>query len=173
MSNNYLLKGTQLLGESRFGAAQDAIFMSQALRFAEFAYDQDEVPIGAVVVSEGGEVIGRGYNQVELQHCQLAHAESIAIEQATGHMGDWRLDRCWVFVTLEPCCMCMSLIRLSRCEGVVYGATSPLFGYHLDNIQQSPVYKRGTFVVVNGILQQQSSALLQRFFQKKRKNNSD
>ena len=84
--------------------------MLKALKEAQKAYNKDEVPIGAIVVNSNGEIIGRGHNQVEKFKKQTAHAEIRAIEQACRKTGDWRLDGCWIFVTLEPCALCMNLV---------------------------------------------------------------
>jgi len=164
-----------MLSESNvtpFGPERDQLFMRQALACARRAFAYDEVPIGAVIVDATGSVIGRGYNRVEKRKCQIAHAEAVAIERATQKRADWRLDGCWIYVTLEPCSMCMSLIQLSRCVGMVYGAKSPLFGYRLDNTPGSPVYKRDAFTIVGGIQGEHSAHLLQTFFQRKRKEKS-
>ncbi len=88
----------------------DAYFMQKALRLAEKAYQHDEVPIGAVVVSAEGKVLGRGYNRTEVDYSQSRHAEVCAIERAGKKLLDWRLDGCTLYVTLQPCIMCMSLI---------------------------------------------------------------
>ena len=117
--------------KSQFGSTQDQLFMNDALKQAGRAFKKGEVPVGAIVVDSRGVVIGRGYNLVERRHSQLAHAELIALQKAAKKLGDWRLLGCWIYVTLEPCVMCMAAIRLSRCEGVVYGADSPQFGYQL------------------------------------------
>ena len=154
---------------SIFGHEKDSFFMQQAISYAHVAYKHNEVPIGAVVVSEQGQIIGSGYNQVELCHTQRAHAEAIAIEQAGVARLDWRLDGCWLYVTLEPCAMCMGLITLSRMQGVVYGAPSPLFGYRLDKEAAISVYNRGLLCTVEGVMQEEASMLLQHFFQQKRK----
>lgn len=119
--------------ESIFGHEKDLFFMSQALLQAQKALDKDEVPVGAVVVNADGVIIARGMNCTEAHHTQHAHAESLAIAKAGKKMRDWRLEGCWIYVTLEPCAMCMHLILLSRLAGVVFGASSPLFGFHLDN----------------------------------------
>lgn len=147
----------------------DRFFMKHALVQAYRALEHDEVPVGAIVVSPKGIIIGRGYNQVEKQGCQIAHAEMLAIQEACKHIGDWRLDGHWVYVTLEPCSMCMSFIKLSRVAGVVYGAESPLFGYHLDKDAGLRVYNKNTVQIVRGICAEESVSLLKRFFQNKRK----
>jgi len=143
--------------------------MSAALAYAREAYAQAEVPIGAVVVNQNADIIGVGYNQVEMEHTQRAHAESIALQQAGNAVQDWRLDGCWLYVTLEPCAMCMGLITLSRLQGVVYAAASPLFGYRLDKDAALSVYNRDLLSTVPGVMQEEASKLLRMFFQQKRK----
>lgn len=157
--------------ESVFGAEKDQVFMQEALGQAECAAAIDEVPIGAIVVNVAGEIVGRGYNSVERDCSQRAHAECIAIEQASKKLGDWRLNGHWLYVTLEPCSMCMGLIKLSRLDGVVYGAASPLFGFRLDNQDDLWVYKRDVFSLIEGIKKEESAALLKNFFHKKRKKS--
>jgi len=157
--------------ESIFGAEKDQFFMSEALAQAQYAAELNEVPIGAVVVNAQGEIIGRGYNSVERDCTQRAHAESLAIEQASKNVGDWRLNDHWLYVTLEPCSMCMGLIKLSRLDGVVYGAASPLFGFRLDNQEDLWVYKKDAFSIIEGIKKEESAALLKNFFHKKRKKS--
>lgn len=128
-----------------------------ALRQAKNALRKEEVPIGAIVVNKEGKVIGRGYNKMEKIKCQTGHAEVVAIEKACKTVGDWRLDGCTVYVTLEPCTMCFGLIQLSRMKRLVYGAKSPLFGF-------GDSKKRSDFEIIEGIQGDESKALLQRFF---------
>lgn len=142
--------------------------MRYALEQARCAWDENEVPIGAVVVNQQGEIIGRGYNQVEQKNSQAAHAEIIALSAAGKAMNGWRLNGCWLFVTLEPCFMCMGLAKLSRLAGVVFGAKSPLFGYQLDNDVSFQLYKNGAINIVGGICAEESAYLLKCFFQAKR-----
>jgi tRNA(adenine34) deaminase len=153
---------------SVFGMEKDLQFMHEALLCAREAYVSDEVPIGAVVVDGQGTIIGRGGNQVEALHMQSAHAERIALDNAGLTRSDWRLDGCWLYVTLEPCAMCMALIRLSRISGVVYAATSPLFGYRLDKDEVLSVYNKNLLAIVDGVCDTQATELLKTFFQKKR-----
>lgn len=145
--------------------------MQEALAQAKLAYEIDEVPIGAIVVNSEGDIIARAYNVVERDCTQRSHAESLAIEYAAKGLGDWRLDGCWLYVTLEPCSMCMGLTKLSRLAGVVYGASSPLFGFSLDNEQDLWLYKKGIISIVEGIGGDQAAQLLKNFFHKKRKKS--
>jgi tRNA(adenine34) deaminase len=159
--------------KSSFGTQKDAAFIKQACTQAKKAFAKDEVPIGAIVVSAEGKVIGRGYNQVESSHTQAAHAEFIAIAQAGQQLGDWRLEGCWIYVTLEPCVMCVSLIKLSRLAGLVYGPRSKLFGFHtiIDNEMPFSLYQK-ELVIVEGIGERESVELLKRFFESKRRTES-
>jgi len=143
-------------------------YMHEALALAQKAFTLDEVPIGALVVSADGTIIGRGHNEVEKRHQQSAHAEVLAINEASNHLEDWRLDQCWLYVTLEPCMMCMMLIKLSRMEGVVYGAPSPVFGYRLNKKDAVPLYKKKSLEVISGVMEVDSTSILKQFFQKKR-----
>ena len=94
--------------------------MGEALRLARMAYEADEVPVGAVIVRDA-RIIARAYNQVELLKDATAHAEMLAITQAANALGDWRLERCTLFVTKEPCPMCAGAIMLSRVSRLVFG----------------------------------------------------
>lgn len=155
--------------ETIFGREKDVQFMGLALAQAQHAFDMGEVPIGAVVVDAHGVIIGSGFNQVEQLHTQCAHAEAMAITQAGKAIVDWRLDGCWLYVTLEPCSMCMALIRLCRLQGMVFGADSPLFGYRLDNADLVSVYNKDPLLTVTGVYKEESSALLKEFFKRRRK----
>lgn len=148
---------------------RDVIYMKQALNFAHEALALGEVPIGALVVSPEGEVLGVGYNKTEQEQCQSRHAEVCAIEAACGKVGDWRLAGCTIYITLEPCMMCISLIALSRIERVVYGTASPIFGYHLDKEGVLALYTKNIKNITEGVLAEQAASVLQVFFKKKRK----
>lgn len=104
----------------------DIHFMNEALVCAREALRLGEVPIGALVVSSHGHIVGSGYNLVEKNCSQSNHAEMRAIEQAGKKQGDWRLNGHTLYVTVEPCMMCISLCSLSRIERVVFGARSPI-----------------------------------------------
>ena len=105
----------------------DAYWMGIALREAKKAGDRGEIPIGAVVV-KNGVIIGRGHNLREGRHDPVAHAEIIAIRQAARKMGNWRLTGAALYVTLEPCLMCMGAILLARINKVVFGCHDPKAG---------------------------------------------
>lgn len=149
----------------------DEFYMQQALLEAQYAFQADEVPIGAVIVNAQGEIVGRAHNKVEQEKCQLAHAELAAIKQACQNNRDWRLIDHWMYVTLEPCSMCMYAIIQSRMAGIVYGADSPLFGFHLDIQDGLAVYKKTT--IIKGVYAQEAGNLLKEFFIKKRKQERE
>lgn len=99
----------------------DEYFMGEALRQARLAYENDEVPIGAVIVRDK-KIIARAHNQVELLKDATAHAEMLALTQAAHALGDWRLDGCALYVTKEPCPMCAGALTLARVQRLVFGA---------------------------------------------------
>lgn len=110
-----------------FSQQEKEYFMQQALLEAQKAAENEEVPIGVVIVHDG-EVIGRGFNRRELDGRATHHAEICAIEAANEAVGNWRLLDCALFVTIEPCVMCAGAIGLARIPQVYFGATNPKFG---------------------------------------------
>lgn len=154
---------------SPFGTQLDELFMRKALQQARLACKHDEVPVGAVVVNKDGVIIGRGYNKVERTNSQSAHAEMVALKRAGARLGDWRLLDCWLYVTLEPCAMCYHAAVLSRCAGIIFGATSPLFGYQgVDKQSPFQLYKENVIVMRAGLCASESEQLLKSFFRAKR-----
>lgn len=151
-----------------FGKDTDLEYMKKALICAHKGLEAGEVPIGAVLVNDQGAIISSAHNRVETLQTQTAHAEIEAITMATRNNGDWRLENYWLYVTLQPCLMCMGLIVLSRIRGVVYGANSPLFGYALDMASFSSVYKRSMPIILSGVCEAESTELLKLFFKEKR-----
>jgi tRNA(adenine34) deaminase len=142
--------------------------MGLALREAEEAFELGEVPVGAVVVFED-RVVGRGYNQTERLHDASAHAEMIALSAAYNHFGDWRLENCRLFCTLEPCPMCAGAAMLSRIETIVYGAADPKFGACgsvIDIPDESRFNHR--IEVIGGVMADEVSSLMKAFFRKVR-----
>ena len=142
--------------------------MRLALREAERALEHDDVPIGAVVVREG-EVLGAAPNERELRGDPTAHAEVIALREAAGRLGTWRLLDCVLYVTLEPCAMCAGAAILGRLPRVVYGAPDPKAGAAgsvLDVLGEPRLNHRPE--VAGGLLAVESSALLQEFFSGRR-----
>jgi tRNA(adenine34) deaminase len=160
-------------------AESDREFMRLALREAEAAAAEDEVPIGAVIVHDnpsGGvrRVIASAHNQRQQLRDPTAHAEMIAITQAAGVLGDWRLENCTLYVTLEPCAMCAGAIVLARIPRVVYGAADPKAGavaslYRL--LDDSRLNHRAE--VVAEVLAEPSGVMLSRFFVDKRREKRE
>src|SRR3954449_3959713 len=144
-------------------------YMRLALAEAEQALAENEVPVGAVIV-QSERVIGSAHNQREMLHDPTAHAEMIAITQAASSIGDWRLEGCTLYVTLEPCIMCCGAILQARIPTFVYGATDPKAGaagtlFHLLTDERLNHRCR----VVPGVLAAQCGELLTRFFQQQRR----
>lgn len=139
-------------------------WMSAALELARQAYDEGEVPIGAVIV-HNDRIIGEGYNQRESLNDPTAHAEMIAITQAAQSLESWRLLDCTIYVTLEPCAMCAGAIVLARIPTVIYGTDDPKAGacHSLFQItDDARLNHRAT--VLGGVLQPECKSLLQEFF---------
>lgn len=128
---------------------------------AKVALRREEVPIGAIVVDKDGKVLARAYNAVEQKQTQTAHAEIIAIRKAARKIGSWRLNGCTIYVTLEPCLMCFSLIQLSRLEKIAYGARSTLFG--VSTLEEHPIYAK-KIRIEGGILKEDCLGILTSFF---------
>jgi tRNA(adenine34) deaminase len=149
----------------------DAAFMQQALRLAEKAFKAGEVPVGAIVV-QGGRVIARAYNQVELLKDATAHAEMLAVTQAEAAVGDWRLNDCDLYVTKEPCPMCAGALVHVRVRRVIFGCADLRGGAAggLMNLLQMPTLNHRC-EITSGVLSDQSAALLQSFFRSRRKGN--
>ena len=146
-------------------------FMREALKEAQKAYDQAEVPIGAVVVLNG-EIIGRGHNLREKEQDATLHAEIKAIRQANQHLGSWRLEDCELFVTLEPCPMCSGAMILARMKKVVFGAFDPKAGTAgtFMNLLQDSRFNHQV-EVEQGILEDECKEILQQFFKGLRERN--
>jgi tRNA(adenine34) deaminase len=139
-------------------------WMRQALREARRAFEQDEVPVGAVVV-HNDRIIGKGFNQTERLQDPTAHAEMIAITAASNHLQSRRLEGCTLYVTLEPCAMCAGAIVLARIPVLVFGAYDPKAGAcgTLLNIPEDRRLNHTTHVVP-GVLDRESEELLKGFF---------
>jgi tRNA(adenine34) deaminase len=105
----------------------DILFIKEAIKEAELAYEKNEVPVGCVIVVDG-EIIARSHNQRISQTSAIAHAEMLAINEACAKLGRWILDDATIYVTLEPCIMCAGAIYQARMKRVVYGASEPKFG---------------------------------------------
>ena len=142
----------------------DERFMALALEEARAALAQDEVPIGAVVVADG-RLIGRGHNLTETLHDVTAHAEMQAITAAAEWMGGKYLDKCALYVTVEPCVMCAGAIGWSQLGRLVYGASDEKRGFQ----RFAPKALHPKTVVVSGVLEEECSQLMKAFFKGKRK----
>ncbi|MFT6765849.1 MAG: tRNA(adenine34) deaminase [Alteromonas naphthalenivorans] len=143
-------------------------YMDQALELAQKAFDAGEVPIGAVVVDQDGNVIGSSFNSVECDLTQTAHAELKALQKASQNKKNWRLVDCTLYVTLEPCSMCFSASKLSRIKALYYAASSPLFGFRLDKDCFLSLYNNDDLFIKGGIREDESKQILKQFFKKKR-----
>ena len=154
-------------------APDRAYFMAAAYREAEAAFDEGEVPVGAVV-ELGGRIVGRGHNCVEALGDATAHAEIIAMTAASNHVGGWRLNGCALYVTLEPCMMCLGAILQSRLSAIVYGAKdSRLGGIDSFNYRDEALRSYRNFPAVTaGVMEEESRELLKAFFKKLRSDPS-
>ncbi len=154
-------------------AGQEEKYMREALRQAKKAYALEEVPIGCVIVREG-KIIARGYNRRNTDKNTLAHAELTAIKKASKRCGDWRLEDCTMYVTLEPCQMCAGAIVQSRMQKVVIAAMNPKAGCagSVLNLLQMAQFNHQV-EIEQGLLEAECAALLSSFFkelrEKKRK----
>ena len=145
------------------------LIMQAALSLAKVAGDNGDVPVGAIVVNEAGEILGTGQNLREKNNDPSAHAEIVAMRQAAEKIGSWRLDDLTMVVTLEPCAMCAGAISQSRFKRLVFGTwdeKAGAVGSVWDLIRDGRSLNK--IEVVSGVLQNESSALLNKFFKVKR-----
>lgn len=152
---------------------QDERYMKEALKQAQKAYALGEVPIGCVIVYEG-RIIGRGYNRRTIDKNTIAHAEMIAIEKASKKMGDWRLEDCTMYVTLEPCQMCSGAIVQSRMKKVVIGCMNPKAGCagSVLNLLQMEQFNHQVELEI-GVLGEECSAMMKQFFKELRQKKEN
>ena len=150
-------------------SANDHLAMHLALQLAQRAWQQGEVPVGAVLLDEQGQVIGQGFNQVITGHDPSLHAEMVAVRQAAAQQKNYRLPGAQLFVTLEPCVMCLGAMFHARLSRIVYAAADPKTGacgsllclHHNQQLNhQTQVH--------SGLLQPQASQLLRDFFKERR-----
>ena len=147
----------------------DESFMKQAVNQAKKAYDKLETPIGCVIVHED-KIIARGYNKRNMKKNTLAHAEILAINKASKVLGDWRLEDCTMYVTLEPCPMCAGAIVQARIPHVVIGSMNPKAGCAgsvLNLLQQDGLNHQ--VEITKGVLAEECSGLMTSFFRELRK----
>jgi len=147
----------------------DIKWMREALIEAEKAFDEDEVPVGAIVIHKN-KIIGRGHNKTESLHDPTAHAEIIALSAAANYLNNWRLTDAYLYTTLEPCLMCAGALILSRIKRVIFGTYDKKFGAcgSVYNIPENNKLNH-KFDVISGILSVESQLLLQDFFKRKRR----
>ncbi len=148
---------------------RDREYMRLALELAAQAAEEDEVPVGAVVVCDG-KVVGTGRNRREKEKNALCHAEIEAIDSACKALGGWRLHKCDLYVTLEPCPMCSGAIINSRIKRLVYGASDKKSGCagSVTNLFEKPFNHKPE--IVCGVMEEECRAILQDFFSKLRKS---
>ncbi|MDY3122454.1 tRNA adenosine(34) deaminase TadA [Suipraeoptans intestinalis] len=148
-------------------------YMKEAIRQAKKAYALGEVPIGCVIVYEG-KIIGRGYNRRTTEKNPLAHAEMIAIRKASRRLGDWRLEGCQMYVTLEPCQMCAGAIVQARMDKVVIGCMNPKAGCAgsvLDLLREEAFNHQAE--VETGVLEKECSEMMKAFFKELREKKKE
>ena len=146
----------------------DVTFMRQAIELARKGGESNEVPVGAVVTFKG-EIIGKGFNQCIQNHDPTAHAEIIAIRAAAKHVGNYRLNECNLYVTLEPCLMCFGALVHARISKLIYGADDIKTGALQHNKDQVNFTKLNhKFEITSGILKEECAELLSSFFKEKR-----
>jgi tRNA(adenine34) deaminase len=151
---------------------QQQRFMQAALHEARQALRTSDVPVGAVVVVDGV-IVGRGHNQREALADPTAHAEVVALRAAAQRLASWRLDTATLYVTLEPCVMCIGAAILSRIQALVYGCRDPkagACGSQFDIVGERRL--NHTFAVTAGVCEAEASALLQAFFRQLRRQTS-
>ena len=150
----------------------DVLYMEEALKEARQAFELGEVPIGCVIV-HGGEIVGRGYNRRAKEKNVLYHAEILAINEACGRIGDWRLEACRLYVTVEPCAMCAGAILQARVPVVVFGASNPKAGCvgSVVNLLDEPKFNHKA-EVISGICEEACASLMKEFFMQFRQSQT-
>ena len=149
-------------------SSHDDAFMREALLLARRAWDAGEVPVGAVVV-KGGVIIGRGYNQPITSNDPTTHAEIVAIRDAAQHLKNYRLVDCELYVTLEPCAMCVGAMRHARLKRIVFGTSDPktgVCGSVINLPAEEKLNHHATFE--GGVLSEECGAMLKAFFKSRR-----
>lgn len=141
----------------------DEMYMREALKLAQRAYEEDEVPIGAIIVSHG-KIIGKGYNLTERLHDVTAHAEMQAFTAAANYLGGKYLKDCTLYVTVEPCVMCAGASYWTQISRIVYGAPDEKRGY----VSINPKIMHPKTQILSGVLETECADLMKRFFKSKR-----
>ena len=145
----------------------DRIYMSEALKEAEKAFESDEVPVGAIIVHKG-KIIAKAHNQTRLLKDPTAHAEMIAITQAASYLENERLPATTLYVTIEPCVMCAGALVLARVERVCFGAPDPKTGAFGSVLDINRIKSNHKISVTKGVLEEECALVIQEFFKKKR-----
>jgi len=148
-------------------------FMNEALKEAQKAFEEDEVPVGAVAVYKNA-IIGRGHNRTEHLQDSTAHAEILAITAAANALGSWRLEDVTVYTTIEPCIMCAGALVLARVKKIVFGARDDKFGgcgSIFDIVNETKLNHQ--IEIEEGLLKEQTIGLMKEFFKKKREKTKD
>lgn len=140
-------------------------YMKLALQQAQRAFDEEEVPVGAVIVLQN-KIISRGYNQVEKLNDPTAHAEIIALTSAFNYLGSKYLPEASIYITVEPCVMCAGALYWSKIGRVVYGAADEKNGYKKTTGDNSPFHPKTK--IMHGVLKEECSALIKSFFENRR-----
>lgn len=149
---------------------KDLRYMKEAMKQARKAYETGEVPIGCVIVETAADrIVGRGYNRRNTDKTTLAHAEITAIRKASKAMGDWRLEGCTIYITLEPCPMCAGAIVQARLDRCVFAAPSDKAGCagSVVNLLSEPRFNHQV-ELVHGIMEEESQELIKKFFRELR-----
>jgi tRNA(adenine34) deaminase len=152
-----------------FSPEDDRAFMHAALELAALAADADEVPIGAVVVDSAGQILGRGFNQPIRTSDPTAHAEIVALRDAAARRHNYRLTGCTLYVTVEPCVMCVGALVHARIARLVFGALEPKAGA-IESTQRAHAHPalNHRLVVTSGVLADECARRLQAFFAERR-----
>jgi tRNA(adenine34) deaminase len=146
-----------------FSVFSDESFMKEAVKEAKKAFDEDEVPVGAIIVADN-QIIARAYNQTERLNDVTAHAEMLAITAAADFLGGKYLNNCTLYVTLEPCPMCAGALSWSQIDRVVFGASDEKRGFQ--KFDKSLLHPKTT--IKKGVLESECASILTEFFKKKR-----
>lgn len=149
---------------------KDTYFMQQALKCAELAYKKDEVPIGAVIVKDK-KIIARGYNKSITLKDSTAHAEIVAIRKACKKLNNYRLNDCSMYVTIEPCIMCIGALVHARIKNLYFGAYDKKTGACGSFLDISKIKLNHKINIYSGLLQQNCAKIIKQFFKNKRKLN--
>ena len=152
----------------------DEKYMKQAIKQAKKAYAIDEVPIGCIIVrDEDGKVIARGYNRRNTDKNTLAHAEITAINKASRKLGDWRLEGCTLYVTLEPCPMCAGATVNARVDRIVFGTEDEAMGACGTAVSVTSLKNAFKPELYRGLLCEECTAILRRFFKARRAERTE